>query len=87
MNDDLTKRLLCVKAEFSQYSKEAAAVQEAIDVLKARSEWREAVLDELAISCIDYPSVGTAPREILRGIIAVREAMAVSNAEPKGEMK
>jgi len=102
----LINRLLNVKGEFSPYSKEAADIQDSIDIIGAvpymlggcpqpdiphtcadpsgpgaLNEWKEAVLDELAITCIDYP-IGTPPRDILMGIISMREEMAVANASP-----
>jgi len=39
--------------------------------------WKEAVLDELAISCLDFP-VGTPPREILKAIIDMRCTWAIN---------
>lgn len=40
------------------------------------AQWQTAVLDELTASCMSYPA-GTAPREMLRGLIDYRVQMAL----------
>lgn len=42
-------------------------------------DWKEAILDELAISCMDFP-VGTPPREIIKAVIAWHVQVALDPA-------